>query len=236
MSAGVSRAGESRLGGELGGDIPRREEVEQGVPRLGRKAELEGVDHLRGNAALLDDLASRFAMSRIEENVVEPHGGELVDLNEPLLLFLFLRRPCSAHLQLDPRAGGQLLQRFSELDVLHEHVEREDVAALPAPEAVEVLGVGEDDERGRLLVVERAQALEIRTGLFQGRHISLDQIDNVDPVPDFSDGISGHGSIQSTGPAQRGCAVFGTARSRTGQSSMRRNRRRGVRPGHPDAR
>src|SRR5690606_23078511 len=123
-------------------------------------------------------------MSRIEENVVEPHGGELVDLDETLLLFLFLRRPCSAHLQLDPRAGGQLLQRFSELDVLHEHVEREDVAALPAPEAVEVLGVWKDDERGRLLVVERAQALEIRTGLFQGRHISLDQIDNVDPVPD----------------------------------------------------
>src|SRR5690606_36722870 len=80
VSAGVSRAGESRLGGELGGDIPRREEVEQGVPRLGRKAELEGVDHLWGNAALLDVLAALVAMSRIEQNVVEPRGGELVDL------------------------------------------------------------------------------------------------------------------------------------------------------------
>ena len=57
-------------------------------------------------------------------------------------------------------AVGEHLDRLDEADVLDLLQERVDVAALAAAEAVEVPVVGPDVERRRLLVVERAQALQ----------------------------------------------------------------------------
>ncbi len=63
------------------------------------------------------------------------------------------------------------------------HQEREDVAALVAPEAVVALAIGIDVERGGLLVVERAEADVVAARLLQ-RQVATDDLDNVDAVAD----------------------------------------------------
>ncbi len=60
--------------------------------------------------------------------------------------------------QADP--VGQALHRLHEREVLDLHDELDDVAALAAAEAVEGAVAGAHVERGRLLLVERAQALQ----------------------------------------------------------------------------
>ena len=59
-----------------------------------------------------------------------------------------------------PIAVGEQFDGLDEADVLDLLDERVDVAALAAAEAVEVAVVGADVKRRRLLVVERAQALQ----------------------------------------------------------------------------
>ena len=90
------------------------------------------------------------------------------------------------------RPGGPVRQGFTEIDVLDLHVEGEDVAALAAAEAVEVLRVGEDDERGRLLLMERAEPLVAAAGALE-LHVGADQLDDVGAFADFGDGVASHG-------------------------------------------
>ena len=70
--------------------------------------------------------------------------------------------------QLDVGMGGQSLDRVHESEVVDPLHERDHVAVLTAAEAVEDTFGRRDAERRGLLIVERAQALEVAaTGIAQ---------------------------------------------------------------------
>jgi hypothetical protein len=69
---------------------------------------------------------------------------------------------------LDPRPGGEALDSVGEVEVLDLPHEGDDVAPLPAAEAVVQPLLGVDGERRRLLGVERAQALPLAPHRLQG--------------------------------------------------------------------
>ena len=89
--------------------------------------------------------------------------------------------------QRDVRPLGQPLHRLHEGQVLDLLQEGEDVAALAAAEAVVVAAGRADLERRRLLVVERAQALEVAAAGVAQRdvlpHDLLDAAGVADPFP-----------------------------------------------------
>ena len=84
-------------------------------------------------------------------------------------------------------AVGQHLDRLDEADVFDLLDERVHVATFAAAEAMEVPVVGADVKRRRLLVMERAQALErIRAGTSQLDVVADDLLD-ADPLTDGGD-------------------------------------------------
>src|SRR5215469_10803572 len=89
-------------------------------------------------------------------------GRCLVCLDQPSALRLLLTRDMAALLvpQLDPGPVRQSLQRLGEAEVVDLLDELDDVAALVAGEAVPEPPGRRDIERRRLLVMERAQALQ----------------------------------------------------------------------------
>jgi hypothetical protein len=118
-------------------------------------------------------------------------GGEFVDLDQAIAVGIDFRRNGGCGTQLDPGAARQFLQRLPKLDVLDTHVEGERIAALATAEAVEVARVGEHDEGGRLLLVERAETLVGAPGLLE-LHILRDEVDDIRPLAHFRNGISSH--------------------------------------------
>ena len=147
--------------GELFGPRPIHEHP--GV--IGHPADLPAHGHLLPEAARFQVIAGMGGLAG-EEELVEERGdlAMQVELSSALaagLVFFgiegFLR-------DRDTRARGQFLDRIDEGEILVFADEGDGVAALAAAEAMVELPLGIDVERGRFLVVERAQRLERRAG------------------------------------------------------------------------
>src|SRR5262249_57761623 len=89
-------------------------------------------------------------------------GGGLVGLQQPAALALLLAGDVAAPLvpELEAGPGREPLDRLREREVIDLLHELDDVPAVGAGEAVPQATGGGDVEGRRLLVVERAQALE----------------------------------------------------------------------------
>src|SRR5690606_30345808 len=114
-----------------------------------------------GEPAFGEEAAARLRLRAQQLLGVELRGGP-VRLDQPLALPLLVAGHVAALLvaELDARRARQVLDGLREPQVLDPLDEGDDVPALPAAEAVpEVAGRG-DVERGGLLVVEGAQALQ----------------------------------------------------------------------------
>jgi hypothetical protein len=72
-----------------------------------------------------------------------------------------------ARLNVDAGALAELAHRFRKAHAVHLHQEVEDVPAFAAAETVVRLAVGTDDETGRALLVERAQAFVVGAGALE---------------------------------------------------------------------
>ena len=83
---------------------------------------------------------------------------------QPLALGVLAGGPLG---DLDAGPAGERAERGREVDPIALHHEAEDVAAQATPEAVPRLACGGHDEAGRVLPVERAQALVGGAGLAQ---------------------------------------------------------------------
>ena len=93
-------------------------------------------------------------------------------------------------------AFGQFGERFPEIEILGQHQERKGISALAAPEAVKVLGIGKDDERWRLFLMERAEPLKISASLLERDRLT-DDIDDIESVSYFIDYITRHGAASA---------------------------------------
>ena len=82
--------------------------------------------------------------------------------------------------QRDAVLVGQFLERFPERETFDGHHEVEDIALGVAAVAIVKLVFGVDGKRGRLLVVERAQAGVAVSETAQARHVIRDHADDVD--------------------------------------------------------
>ena len=112
-------------------------------------------------------------------------GGEQPASAAPVALHVRRRRAGVGDGVADP--VGEQLDRLDEADVLDLLDERVDVAALAAAEAVEVAVVGPDVERRRLLVVERAQALQRVRARPAQLHVVADDVLDADAFTDGRD-------------------------------------------------
>ncbi len=153
---------EARRDGLLVGEPAPPQVAGECLAVAGREADAE---HLRGGlveAALVEELPGDDRVGRRELLGVELLG-DLVGLDEPpaggaaradRLVVAVLAT------QLDADLLGQALDGLGEGQPVDLHEEGDDVAALPAAEAVEELAGRVDVEGRRLLVVEGAQALQ----------------------------------------------------------------------------
>ena len=138
--------------GPAGGD-------EDAVPGARRVADAELAQHALLQPARLEVLAGAAGLVGLPQHPHVVGGGALEQLEQPLALPAAVggARVLLVELELDPVAVGEELERALEVDPLRELDVAEEVAALPAPEAVEDLLARVDPERRRALVVERAQ-------------------------------------------------------------------------------
>ena len=113
------------------------------------------------------------------------------------------RGPAFLVAQLDAHAAGQVLDGLGEAQVVDLADERDDVAALAAPEAVEEPLAGADLERRRLLVVEGAQPLHVAAARGAQLHPLADDLLDAGPVAHredvLADDPTGH-AAESTEP------------------------------------
>ena len=107
------------------------------------------------------------------------------------------RRILGLGLERHPEAVGQRLQRRLEVQPLGLHHERERVARGLAAEAVVVLLVGPDVERGAALVVKRAQpevAVDAGAAQLGPRRDQRDHVDRVEHAVAGVGGVAAHGA------------------------------------------
>jgi len=104
---------------------------------------------------------------------------------EPLPLGLLVRQVAR---EIDVERAGQRLERLGERQPLDLHQEGEDVAALPAAEALVDLARRVDVEAGSLLAVERAEALERGAGGAE-RDVAPHDVDDVGLLLDAGDDL-----------------------------------------------
>src|SRR5690606_13844374 len=126
--------------------------------------------------------------------------------------------------ELDPDAVGEVLDGLDEREPVDLLDERDDVAALAAPEAVPAPDAGAHVERRRALVVERAQALERADARRLERDVRGDDL--VDPCA-VADGFHVLASDQACHEASL-CAADGR-RGGPGAGSVTRSRTRRAR-------
>ena len=134
----------------------------EGIPRGRGIADPEMRAHRLGEAALGEKRAALVRLGGGQLLLVELFG-DAVGVQESLALARLLgahARPALLVVEGDPGLRRQHLHRLSKgqvVDLLHE---RDDVAALTTPEAVEHAQVGAHVEGGGALVVEGAQTLQ----------------------------------------------------------------------------
>ena len=166
--------------------------LEGGVPRIGRVTQAEGLECRVAQAALLVQVVQgQFSSRRVDQLVAVESHRLFQQGAQAFVLFFFFRLLRPVGFQLDPGALGQGTQRFAEIPAFLLHHEGDDIAALAAlPEAAPGLPVGRDNERGRLLGVEGAQAGEVLPGAAQLDRFG-DQVNDVNAGFDFV--YLGHG-------------------------------------------
>ncbi|CAM4263612.1 hypothetical protein COGO111638_05655 [Corynebacterium gottingense] len=136
--------------------------LRQGVPAVGRVAALEAVDEVAVEAAVQQELAARLRLRLLEALAVELMR-RLVRGQEALAGAGFdVARARGSALVVDVVADRvrDRLDGLGERELLQLHEEVEDVAALAGGKAVVVAARGADVEARRLLVLERAEALQ----------------------------------------------------------------------------
>ena len=134
-------------------------------PLTGSEPEPELLRDLLSEAAAGEVLAHRSARLAVPEQSLEV-AGRLVEHRVQALAPPPLRldaRRCLLDLDRDAEPLREPLDRADEVEVLRLADERDDVAALPAAEAVVELLDRVDGERRRLLLVERTAAGETRS-------------------------------------------------------------------------
>jgi hypothetical protein len=145
-----------------------------------REAEAEVAADLLGEAALREITAHGLAGGRVPEVAAVEAGRVLEERLETVaaLALCLLRGRRLLVLELRPRPVGEPLDGLREIEPLGLAHERDEVAALVAPVAIEELLHGVDPEARSLLGVERAQADPARARLPELR-APLDDIDHV---------------------------------------------------------
>lgn len=160
--AAAAVLGEAR-GDQLPVTEPLAPEVAGEVVPAGRAvADAEVGGRRLVEAALGKELPADLRLGTVQLLDIELGGG-LVRLDQPDALAALVGGVVAALLvaQGDARLGGEPLDRLGEGEVVDLHHERDGVAALLAAEAVEESLARADLEGGRLLVVERAEPLEV---------------------------------------------------------------------------
>jgi hypothetical protein len=121
----------------------------------------------------------------VAQEVVVILGCRGQDPAQPVRLFLCLCLDWGAGPQFDAGSVCQFLQGGAKIPSFPLHHEGEDVAPLVAgPEAVPVLAIGEDDERGRLFGMKRTQSL-IVLPRFLERDVGRYDLDDVETFLDL---------------------------------------------------
>jgi hypothetical protein len=156
----LGEAGEEDL---LVGEALAAEVAGEVVPALRAVADGEVLGGGLVEAALGEELAAGVRLGADGELLHVVVGGDLVGLDQADALAALIGGVVPALLvpQRDAGLGGQTLDRLREREVVDLHHERDGVAALLAAEAVEETLAGADLEGRRLLVVERAETLEV---------------------------------------------------------------------------
>ena len=135
----------------------RRSRLRQRLPRVGRIA-----DRRTAPASRLSGRAPRGRRARARPGA--PGAGPRGTRRSPPRALRGAGAsmsvlPGGPRAELDARPLGEAGQRLPEVEPVSSHQEREDVACLAAAEAVPGLALGRDDERRRLLRVERTESL-----------------------------------------------------------------------------
>ncbi len=205
--------------------------ADQGVPVGWREPELGSLDRFVGEAAAVEvGQRGGAGLAAHEDRVVE--GERRVEhLVETLAVGILARCPL---VDLHPGTLRQAPERLGEGDPVPAHHEREDVPALAAAEAVPRLPRGRDDEAGRLLRVERAEALERGAG-FPELHGLPDDVDDRELALDFRGDPDGQPAPLPTAPTRprplaSSARVVHRTRKRACQALTRHERRWSVRP------
>ena len=151
--------------------------LQQVVAGARRVADAEADDCLLAQLTLLHVSAGQRALVG-EERVAEEAQRGLVHLDEGVARSADGRRAVG---QYDPGTSSEAPQRGRELRVLYLHDEGEHVAAGSAgAEATPRLTVGEDDERRRVLLVERTSRVVVLPGPLEVGYEVLDHVNDVD--------------------------------------------------------
>src|SRR5690606_15991152 len=197
------------------------------VPPRRRVPDAEVLGVAAPEAALGEERA-RGLGARGEELLGEVLRRDAGGLDQPLatsgLLARALRAAGVLVAELDPDAVGEVLDGLDEREPVDLLDERDDVAALAAPEAVPAPDAGAHVERRRALVVERAQALERADARRLERDVRGDDL--VDPCA-VADGFHVLASDQACHEASL-CAADGR-RGGPGAGSVTRSRTRRAR-------
>ena len=173
----------------------------QAVPARRRIAQAEARGDLAGQAAALQ-IVDRAAAALELAAVVAAGLGEHVHQRELLLAglggALALARVAVVVGHGQAQLAGQILDRLDEAQAAVLHQEADRVAMHAAAEAVVGLARGADDEAGRLLAVEGAQALVVDAGLLQ-RHGAAHHVDDVGAGEQVLDEALGYHAAESSG-------------------------------------
>ena len=161
------------------------------VPRAGREADAELLQHLAAEATALEVGPRAGRLVGVPQiAAVERRGlGEQLDQALALAAALVVA-PAGVVLELDPVAVGKLLDGVAEVEPLLLLQEGEDVAARLAAEAVVELLDRVDREGWRALVVERAQPEPARAPPAQ-LGVGGDDLDHVGGRPHALDRLAG---------------------------------------------
>ena len=153
------------------------EPLRQGVPVVGRPAELELTGDVAGQTTIAKVGAGGARIGAGEQPLVVPLDGDVHRLDQRLAAGALLRAPRGRLGELDAGPIGQILDRTDEVGVLDLLHEGEHVARLVAPEAAVPTRFLTHVERGCSLGVERAQPDPVAAGAFE-LNVLADDVDD----------------------------------------------------------
>ena len=177
----------------LDGEAVGAGEAVERAAQVGVVADLEALDDLGGEGALLEVGARGGGPGGLQQAAVEKGGGLGVDLQQAL----GAGRTAVVLAHRDGYAAlvGQVADGVDERHAVVLHEELEDVAVLAAAEAVVALALDVDVEGRRLLVVEGAACHEAAARALERKTVA-DHGHDVGPAADVLDdgfGDDGHG-------------------------------------------